>query len=74
MTTQWRVAVDAQCCIGSGMCAGAAPTSFRLTGGVSTPLRELTAPDQSVINAAEQCPVEAITVIDAASGQHIAPQ
>jgi ferredoxin len=71
VTTQWRLRVDAKRCIGSGMCAGAAPNHFRLTGSVATPSRELTEPDQTVLDAAEQCPVEAITVLDSATNDPI---
>jgi ferredoxin len=73
VTTRWRVRVDPGRCIGSGMCAGAAPNQFRLVDGVSTALRELTEPDQAVVDAAEQCPVEAIVVLDETSGQLVAP-
>lgn len=66
----WRIAVDATRCIGSGICAGTAPRHFAVHGSVSVPLRD--DPDESVLDAAESCPVEAIEVRDA-SGQVIAP-
>jgi ferredoxin len=71
VTTRWRLVVDAQRCIGSGMCAGTAPDHFRLAGSVSTPLNELTEPDDAVLDAAEQCPVEAITVLDSVTNEPI---
>jgi ferredoxin len=74
VTMRWRLRVDAGRCIGSGMCAGTAPNHFRLTSGVSTPLHELTEPDQAVLDAAEQCPVEAIMVLDETSGQLVTPE
>jgi ferredoxin len=70
----WRVGVDAQRCIGSGLCAGTAPEHFRLEGSVSTPVRALVDPNDAVLDAAASGPVEAITVHDAASGQLIAPE
>jgi ferredoxin len=73
VTTQWRLRVDAKRCIGSGMCAGTAPDHFRLTGSVSTASRELTEPDQAILDAAEQCPVEAITVLDTVTNTPVEP-
>jgi ferredoxin len=70
----WRVTVDANECIGSGMCAAAARHRFHLVGGVSRPLAELVEPDETVRGAAETCPVEAITVHDAATAELLAPR
>ena len=70
----WHLAVDAGTCIGSGMCAGIAPALFTLTDGVSVPVAGPVAPDPAAIDAAESCPVEAITVRDAADGHRIAPE
>ncbi|GAA3348401.1 ferredoxin [Amorphoplanes nipponensis] len=70
----WRLAVDPDTCIGSGMCAGIAPALFALDDGISVPLRTPIAPDQAAIDAAESCPVEAIIVRDAADGHVVAPE
>ncbi|GAA1612661.1 ferredoxin [Catellatospora bangladeshensis] len=73
MSGQWRVAVDRDRCIGSGLCAGTAPEHFQLVDKKSTPLRELVEPDEAVSDAADCCPVEAILVTDAATGDTVAP-
>jgi ferredoxin len=70
----WRLGVDADTCIGSGMCAGIAPELFTLTGGVAAAVPGPVPPDQAAIDAAESCPVEAITVHDAADDHLIAPE
>jgi ferredoxin len=70
----WRLTVDADTCIGSGMCAGIAPELFTLSGGVSRPVPAPIAPDPVAVDAAESCPVEAIAVRDAADGHLIAPE
>jgi ferredoxin len=70
----WRLAVDPDTCIGSGMCTGIAPALFKLSGGVSVPVAERVAADPAAIDAAESCPVEAITVRDAADDRLIAPE
>jgi len=72
--TAWRLAVDGDTCIGSGMCAGIAPDLFTLSNGVSRAEPNPIAPDPAAIDAAESCPVEAITVRDAADGHLIAPE
>jgi ferredoxin len=70
----WQVEVDGRTCIGSGVCAGTAPEYFAVVDGVSRPLRPEIAPDETAIDAAESCPVEAITVRDRDSGRTLAPQ
>ncbi|MFB9237698.1 ferredoxin [Plantactinospora siamensis] len=74
MSAAWRVSVDPHRCIGSGICAGTAPEHFRLVDGLSTPLAEVVDPTEPVIDAAESCPVEAITVRDSADDRLIAPE
>ncbi|MFC8615490.1 ferredoxin [Micromonospora purpureochromogenes] len=70
---RWRVFVDPTRCIGSGICAGAAPAHFVLVDGLSRPLGERIAPADEVLDAAESCPMEAIIVSDA-EGSRIAPE
>lgn len=69
----WRVFVDPTRCIGSGICAGAAPAHFLLVDGLSRPLAERIAPADEVLDAAESCPMEAIIVSDV-EGSRIAPE
>ena len=71
---QWRVTVDRKTCIGSGVCIGTAAAHFSLVDERSQPAAELIDPDQAVVDAAESCPVEAILVRDAATGEVLAPE
>jgi ferredoxin len=64
--TTWRLTVDQDRCAGSGLCAATAPGHFRLSAGKSRPLSTLVEPDDTLIDVAELCPREAITVHDAA--------
>jgi ferredoxin len=64
--TTWRVTVDHNRCAGTGMCAAAAADYFRLHEGKSHPVREVVASADILLDAAEVCPMEAITVSDAA--------
>lgn len=68
----WRVSVDAGLCISSGVCLGTAPGRFRFDAAEhSSPVSELTEPDDQIRDAALSCPVEAITLTDAATGEPV---
>ncbi|QXE33053.1 ferredoxin [Streptomyces sp. GMY02] len=68
----WRVAVDGQRCIASGMCAGAAPEFFALDGDSARVLADRIDPDETVLDAADSCPASAITVTE--DGREIGPR
>jgi ferredoxin len=74
VVTTWRLAVDADTCIGSGMCAGIAPALFMLVDGVAVPVVTQVPPDDAAVDAAESCPVEAITIRDTADDHLVAPE
>ncbi|MGP4087119.1 MULTISPECIES: ferredoxin [unclassified Streptomyces] len=71
---QWLLEVDRYACAGSGLCLATAHGRLRLDAGRARAVAELTDPDARVIDAAEICPMEAITVRDARTGEIIAPQ
>ncbi|MEV0264034.1 ferredoxin [Streptomyces sp. NPDC050617] len=74
MSDRWHVEVDRGVCIGSGMCAGAAPEAFRLDAArQSHPVDAERDASESVLAAAESCPVEAIAITDLASGEAVFP-
>lgn len=70
----WSIEIDANTCIGSGMCAGVAPEHFDLVDGYSTALKDQVEPADEVVDAAESCPVEAILVKEVGTGEVIAPE
>jgi ferredoxin len=70
----WRVTVDPERCSGSGVCAATAPGHFRVVDGRSRAAAELADPADVVLAAAESCPMEAITIRDAETGQTLAPE
>ncbi|QIZ36368.1 ferredoxin [Saccharopolyspora sp. ASAGF58] len=69
----WSIEIDADTCIGSGMCAGVAPDHFELVDGYSCAKKATVEPADEVVDAAESCPVEAILVKDTETGAAIAP-
>jgi ferredoxin len=69
----WRVDVDSAC-IGSGSCVGVAPNYFAMDAGHrSHPTRTDIEPDDTVLDAAASCPVEAIAIVDLDTGEPIDP-
>ena len=74
MTARYRINVDHAACQGSGVCAGIAPQFFELgRDALSRPLHEVVDADgaEAVLDAAECCPLEAIAVTDADTGQPV---
>jgi ferredoxin len=73
-TTRWRIEVDREACIGGGVCVGTASNHFTLEGGRSRAIAEEVPPDDTALEAAWCCPVEAIIVRDLATGKQLAPE
>lgn len=69
----WRVEVDRDVCIGSGVCAGTAPEVFRLENERSRPVTETIEPQEAALDAADSCPALAITLLDE-SGEEVGPR
>jgi ferredoxin len=68
----WRVTVDAEMCISSGLCLATAPGRFQFGQSQrSSPVRALTEPDDQVRDAAASCPVEAILLTDTGTGKPV---
>jgi ferredoxin len=69
----WRVEVDHTKCMGTGLCAGTRPDRFQIVGGLSHPVQGHIEPDDELIDVADSCPTEAISIWDA-SGKLLAPE
>jgi ferredoxin len=70
--TRWKVSVDKNVCICSAMCVAIAPGRFVLDKRQqSTPVEAEIDPDEEVRDAAASCPSEAISLVDADTGQPI---
>jgi ferredoxin len=68
----WRVSVDDGLCIGSGLCVSTAPGRFRFDQARhSSPVSALTDPDGQIRDATASCPVEAILLTDADTGEPV---
>lgn len=65
-----RVVVDHDLCVGSQMCVLTAPGVFELNADGQSVASDLSSADlETILAAAEQCPVEAISVVDSDSGE-----
>jgi ferredoxin len=70
--TRWTISVDQDTCIGSAVCVGTAPGWFALDDRQrSAPAASEITPDEAVRDAAASCPVEAISLLDADTGQPV---
>jgi len=69
----WRIAVDHTRCMGTAVCAGSRPDRFRIEGGQSEPVQDEVEPDEELLDVADSCPTEAISVHDA-RGTQLAPE
>jgi ferredoxin len=72
MDERWKVTVNRDACLGSGICAATAPRHFRLDDGKSRALHDDIEPGDIVLDVAGTCPAEAIIIYNAA-GHRIAP-
>ncbi|MGW1077328.1 ferredoxin [Streptomyces sp. NPDC002537] len=72
--SRWSVTVDRAVCIGASVCANYAPGHFELRDGKSHARAATADPDDALLDAAETCPVSAVTVRDSGSGALLAPE
>ena len=74
MGDRWRVGVDRSVCIGSAQCVHLAPDAFRLDSAMqSHPVEPETDANERILDAAENCPVEAIVITLLGSGEPVFP-
>ncbi|MEU6352934.1 ferredoxin [Streptomyces sp. NPDC047072] len=74
MTERWTVAVDKRVCVRTGLCAAAAPEQFALDEEGQGHARSETLPaSELLLEVAESCPIEAISVVETESGRRVFP-
>jgi ferredoxin len=71
MAVTWQVSVDRVACLGSGMCPALAPELFEVDDFARV-VRPAIEPDEVALDAADQCPAQAITVLE--DGKEIGPR
>ena len=74
MARKLRISVNHDACVGNAMCVTIATSTFSLNDDrqsqVVNPEGDI---EQNVLEAAENCPVSAITVEDAETGERLFP-
>ena len=74
MACRLRVRVDHEVCVGNAMCETIAPKVFRLNANRQSEAVDAAADSaEKIIEAAENCPVSAIFVEDADTGERLFP-
>jgi ferredoxin len=74
MGDRWHIEVDRSVCIGSAQCVHQASGTFRLDSArQSHPVAPDADAEEQILQAAENCPVEAIAITLAESGEPVFP-
>ncbi len=74
MPRKLRVSVDLDICVGNAMCETYAPKVFVLNDDRQSTVADPNADTfENIMEAAQDCPVSAITVIDAETGEKLFP-
>ncbi len=74
MARKLKVWVDHQVCVGNAMCESIAPNVFRLDDNRQSEAVDPNADSvEKILEAAENCPVSAIFVEDADTGERLFP-
>lgn len=70
-----EITVDRDTCIGDGMCCNDAPETFEMDDDQIAVVKEPPGdtPD-SIVEAARNCPVEAIKIVDTGTGKQLYPE
>jgi len=70
-----KIVVDPEACIGDSICCDEAPETFEMNDDNIAEVKDPVGDDQeTILNAARSCPVEAITVIDEDTGEQLYPE
>ena len=74
MARELRISVDHNLCVGNAMCETYAPKVFVLNDDRQSEAVDPEADtEENILEAAENCPVSAITVVDAETGEKLFP-
>ena len=74
MAPKLRISVDLGLCVGNAMCETFAPKVFVLNDDRQSQVADAAADTvENILEAAENCPVSAITVVDEETGETLFP-
>jgi ferredoxin len=70
-----KITVDRETCIGDGLCCNDAPETFEMDDDQLAIVKEPPGDDrEAILEAANSCPVESITVVDTETGKQLYPE
>ncbi len=70
-----NIKIDRELCIGDGACCGEAPNTFELDGDNIAVVKDANGhTDEEIVQAAQVCPVDAIILTDAQTGEKVWPK
>ena len=70
-----KIVVNEEECIGDGLCAQEAPGTFEMNDDDKAIVLEAPTDDEeTIIEAASACPVDAITIVDEETGKQLYPE
>ncbi|MFD4507320.1 ferredoxin [Streptomyces sp. NPDC058457] len=74
MAERWTVGIDKRMCVRTGLCAASAPEEFELDEDGQGHARSAILPaSEEVLEVAESCPIEAIGITNADTGERVFP-
>jgi ferredoxin len=74
MARKLKISVDHNVCVGNAMCETFAANTFTLNDNRQSVVKNPEGDaEEQVLEAAENCPVSAITVLDAETGEQLFP-
>ena len=75
MARKLKIVVIEDECIGDGLCCEEAPNTFEMNDDdKAVVLKPTTDDEETIIEAARACPVDAIVITDEETGEQLAPE
>jgi ferredoxin len=72
---KYKITIDRELCIGDGACCGEAPNTFEMDkDNIAVVTNTDGHTPEEILQAAQVCPVDAITLTDAATGEKVWPK
>ncbi len=72
---KYKIEINRDLCIGDGACVGEAPNTFEMDADNIAIVKDANGhTDEEILQAAQVCPVDAIILTDAQSGEKVWPK